>query len=816
MGMNDNQSDPTRSGAAEKSDFFRLGILLGLCLLLGTYLIVSTVLISKDGVFYIDQAHRVVDDPVGVAQRYPPGYPFLLWVAHQVARPLAMRDSTPTRGGAAGVLWIRSSQSVTLLCEMLALIPLYFLGKRLVGPQDSLWAVLILILLPYPAQLGAEVLREWPYVLFLSLGFWLLYLGLQEGTRRVAALRARRVAALRGWWAFAGVGLAAGLGYLIRQECAQLLFYGLLGLLPWRTANRGLRMPYERATARDWRRLGGALLLVVGFLVPAAPCIYAAGTVVPHQLRPLTPDLPPVIVSVGGEAACQDPLEFEVAANKLLELPIEVTVPRGGRLTFSLVGVPAGARPVYAFWSRSTQEYFWTAWEYERSLLLATYSQEVWDYEGIPYYAYLHPDARPGLRPVHRFWSDVRHRHLYTIDNAQRQSLLQQATADSWQYEGIAFYAFDAGSRPADAVQPCQFGSRDGKDSPAVEDARGFPAAPDEETRVVTVPWYIHAPGEPPAGMAIRSHTLRWRPGPAGEGQYQVNIIAGNGKRQGCQLIRIRVCAAPGPAGLLPSAVRGPAAASGATRGVRHFTAGLADLPEAVDRVFDATAENLMVVFFVPWLVGLYYRLRYLAPALERVLTTAVVAVNLAFMLARFVWITPGMPRRYGLGLIALTIFYVPVGLHVIAQGLERLFARRRKETGQCAVRPWPWFYILAVIGITVCIPKLVMPREMDKKGFRVVSRWLQENTPANAAIAVPDPRISFYADRQGPWYRLYPDPRNVDYIVGIIDTGEETSAPAGGHMEYSLAVDSHGLRRIVVWKIRDHREPVLNDSRGP
>jgi len=39
-----------------KSDCTRLGVLMGLCLALGVYLIATTVLISKDGVFYIGQA----------------------------------------------------------------------------------------------------------------------------------------------------------------------------------------------------------------------------------------------------------------------------------------------------------------------------------------------------------------------------------------------------------------------------------------------------------------------------------------------------------------------------------------------------------------------------------------------------------------------------------------------------------------------------------------------------------------------------------------------------------------------------------------
>jgi len=76
-----------------------------------------------------------------------------------------------------------------------------------------------------------------------------------------------------------------------------------------------------------------------------------------------------------------------------------------------------------------------------------------------------------------------------------------------------------------------------------------------------------------------------------------------------------------------------------------------------------------MVFFLAPWCVGLYYRMRHDADALERVLMTAVIVVNAGADARRYVWVAPTMERRYCLPLVALTIFYVPIGLSISLSG---------------------------------------------------------------------------------------------------------------------------------------------------
>ena len=70
----------------EKRDIIHLMVLVAIALAIGVYLIVTTVLISKDGVFYIERAQQLPNDPIGVIKAHPPGYP---------NAPRACRNSVP-------------------------------------------------------------------------------------------------------------------------------------------------------------------------------------------------------------------------------------------------------------------------------------------------------------------------------------------------------------------------------------------------------------------------------------------------------------------------------------------------------------------------------------------------------------------------------------------------------------------------------------------------------------------------------------------------------------------------------------------------
>ncbi len=107
--------------------------------------------------------------------------------------------------------------------------------------------------------------------------------------------------------------------------------------------------------------------------------------------------------------------------------------------------VQASLQEVYRFWSPLIGGHFYTMNELEKELVLLDFSH-VWVYEGVAYYAY--PDnSDSACRPVYRFWSDSLSRHFYTISESEKSALFNQNPA-VWSYEGVAFYAYPAGSQP--------------------------------------------------------------------------------------------------------------------------------------------------------------------------------------------------------------------------------------------------------------------------------------------------------------------------------------------------------------------------------
>jgi len=237
----------------ERRDIVHLAILVAIALVIGVYLIATTVLIAKDGVFYIERAQQLTSDPVRIIKAHPPGYPFLIMAAHKCASLFTDDPSVFT--------WIYSAQSVTPLCRLLALILLYFIGKLLAGSRQSFWAMLILIFLPYPTRIVCDVVREWPYLLFLATGFFFLLWSVKSGE----------------WWAFGLAGLSCGLGYLIRPESAQLIIYGLL----WGVVS--LFRPKLWGVSR-WKNFFALALLLIGFAIPAAPYMKCTGKIIPLRV----------------------------------------------------------------------------------------------------------------------------------------------------------------------------------------------------------------------------------------------------------------------------------------------------------------------------------------------------------------------------------------------------------------------------------------------------------------------------------------------------------------------------------------------------
>lgn len=103
---------------------------------------------------------------------------------------------------------------------------------------------------------------------------------------------------------------------------------------------------------------------------------------------------------------------------------------------------PEAASPVYRFWSDEKKSHFFTISEDEKDFVIANYPEHQWLYEGVAYYAYKPMAAPEGTQPVYRFWSDERQRHFYTIDEQEKEWLINGSENQQWRYEGVNFYAY--------------------------------------------------------------------------------------------------------------------------------------------------------------------------------------------------------------------------------------------------------------------------------------------------------------------------------------------------------------------------------------
>lgn len=107
--------------------------------------------------------------------------------------------------------------------------------------------------------------------------------------------------------------------------------------------------------------------------------------------------------------------------------------------------IEAALQEVYRFWSPVLSRHFYTISKAEKEVLLTQYPQ-VWTYEGVVYHAF-GDDSDPDTKPVHRFWSSVLSGHFYTLNEAEKDKLINEYS-HVWSYEGVAFYAYPAGKQP--------------------------------------------------------------------------------------------------------------------------------------------------------------------------------------------------------------------------------------------------------------------------------------------------------------------------------------------------------------------------------
>ena len=236
-----------------KKDLINVAILILTALCIGIFLIATTVVVSKDSTIFIEYAKKLATSPSQtMIQEYQhPGYPILILAATKITDLFYIESQL--------FLFIYSAQAAALFFRILTIIVLYFLGKKLVGTSLSFWAVLILIILPKPAEYGSDALSDWPNIFFIATGMLLLFYGAKYGK----------------WWLFALTGLAGGLAYLIRPEGAQVVIYGVWWLL--------LQLFWKKRTISKTGAAIGLASMIFIFLLLVSPYMKLKGAILPKK-----------------------------------------------------------------------------------------------------------------------------------------------------------------------------------------------------------------------------------------------------------------------------------------------------------------------------------------------------------------------------------------------------------------------------------------------------------------------------------------------------------------------------------------------------
>jgi formylglycine-generating enzyme required for sulfatase activity len=93
-------------------------------------------------------------------------------------------------------------------------------------------------------------------------------------------------------------------------------------------------------------------------------------------------------------------------------------------------------KPVFRFYRASPPGHFFTISAAEKANI--EHNMPGWQYEGIAWYAFDYPHN--GTDPVYRFWIPYEHSHFFTMSEAERERLLNQYP--DYIDEGIAWYAY--------------------------------------------------------------------------------------------------------------------------------------------------------------------------------------------------------------------------------------------------------------------------------------------------------------------------------------------------------------------------------------
>jgi hypothetical protein len=105
----------------------------------------------------------------------------------------------------------------------------------------------------------------------------------------------------------------------------------------------------------------------------------------------------------------------------------------------AMIGPEVPTTPVHRFYNVRNGSHFYTTSAEEADHLRST-DAKMFPYDGVGFQAYSQPSEDLRLVPVYRFYHKQNGSHFYTI-SPEEKALVQIFYADTYRFEGVAFYA---------------------------------------------------------------------------------------------------------------------------------------------------------------------------------------------------------------------------------------------------------------------------------------------------------------------------------------------------------------------------------------
>ncbi|MBN2138017.1 MAG: glycosyltransferase family 39 protein [Sedimentisphaerales bacterium] len=227
-----------------------------------------------------------------------------------------------------------------------------------------------------------------------------------------------------------------------------------------------------------------------------------------------------------------------------------------------------------------------------------------------------------------------------------------------------------------------------------------------------------------------------------------------------------------------------------------------ADIAKCGLQLFGNIGETVMWFFVPPLFIGVFDALKrraWIDP--KKFFTLCLLACNATLM----IWLYTRygyMSKRHTLPIVVFSILYIGAGLRKLAALMCGGPKSESGGSGRADERRHFVFVLLMVVGISICIPKLLRPIHHDRRFIRLTSRWLADNTDPKDVLAVSDIRISFYAERIGIVYHDGAVPGEAGYVVDVLKDGRGALIDKDGMLRAETSIeDESGNDKVIIYR---------------